>query len=614
MTTSGSGSVRIGNCSGFYGDRLAAMEEILQAGVDVITGDYLAELTMLILARQKAKDPEMGYASTFLTQLSGCLRAAHERGVRVVANAGGMNPRALAERIREFARAQDLDVPVAYVDGDDLTAEADALGLGKPLAANAYLGAFGIVRALEAGAEVVVTGRVTDASLTVGPAAWFHGWSRTDHDAIAGAMAAGHIIECGAQATGGNFSFFTEIADLAYPGFPIARIAADGSSVITKPDGSGGAVTAETVLSQLLYEVAGARYPGPDATLRLDSIVLTQEARDRVRVSGVRGEPPPPDLKVSVVEIGGFLNEMTFLLTGLDIEAKAELVRAQFDRALSVRPARIDWELARTDHPDADVQEEATARLTVLARDPDPKKVGRAFSNAAVETALTGYPGLFLAAPPGEGRVYGRYRPAFVPQTVPAHTVHLPDGTAEIIPAPAETRALAPTKLDETHDPADPAGPADPADAATTEAAAPRPTDVRASADADTVRVPLGRFAGARSGDKGGAANIGVWARTDVAWAWLREHLTADALRILLPETAGLRIDRVELPRLRAVNFVVHDILGEGVAYRARFDAQAKGLGEWLRSRVVEVPAEVAAATALDDHFAPTTPNPEPRP
>jgi hypothetical protein len=582
--------LRIGNASGFYGDRFAAFDEMVRAGVDVITGDYLAELTMLILARQKTKDPDSGYARTFLSQLKRSLDAFASTDARIVVNAGGMNPSGLAEAVRQVADAAGVDLPVAFVDGDDLTERSEELGLGRPLAANAYLGGFGITAALRSGARVVVTGRVTDAALTTGAAAWHHGWSREDVDPLAGAMAAGHVIECGMQATGGNFSFFTEIADMTRPGFPIAEVAADGSSVITKPADSGGAVTAETVLSQLLYEVAGARYPGPDATLRLDTITVTDLGEDRVTLTGIRGEAPPPDLKVSATEIGGFRQEITIHLTGLDIEEKSELVRTQFNHALAAvglpTPEQVEWTLARTDRADAAVQEEASARLTLVARDPDPNTVGRKFANVFVEIALGSVPGIFLSAPPGEASVYGRFRPEFVPQSTPTHQVHLADGSTELISPPAETLPLGPTKLDE-HSPAGPGGTS---------------ADAAPSASTDSA-IPLGRHFGARSGDKGATINVGIWARSDPGWKWLSRELTTERLRTLLPEFADNPIDRVELPNLRALNFVIHGALGEGVAFGARFDAQAKGVAEWLRSRHVELPPEVTEIAGLDDHF-----------
>ncbi len=557
-------AVRIANCSGFYGDRLSAMREMLTGGdVDFLTGDYLAELTMLILGRDRMKRPERGYAKTFLTQLEDCLGEASDRGVRIVANAGGLNPAGLAGAIRALAERLGVDARVAHVEGDDLLARAAELGFGSPLTANAYLGAWGIVDCLDSGADVVVTGRVTDASVIVGAAASHFGWSRTDYDALAGAVVAGHVIECGVQATGGNYSFFTEVPDLTHAGFPLAEVHADGSSVITKHPGTGGLVSADTVTAQLLYEITGARYANPDVTARMDTVELSADGPDRVRITGVRGEPPPPTYKVSLNSIGGFRNSMTFVLTGLDIEAKAELVRRQLESALTVKPAELQWSLARTDHPDADTEEAASALLHCVVRDPDPANVGRQFSSAAVELALASYPGFHVTAPPGDGQVYGVFSPGYVDAAqVPHFAVHADGGRVEI-PCATETLELAPAE--------------DP----------PLPQPL---AEGPTRRVPLGRIAGARSGDKGGSANVGVWVRTDEQWRWLAHTLTADKVRELLPEAADLEVTRHLLPNLRAVNFVIDGILGQGVAYQARFDPQAKGLGEWLRSRHIDIP------------------------
>src|SRR6202048_3039031 len=561
------GPVRIGNCSGFYGDRLAAMREMLTGGeLDYLTGDYLAELTMLILARDRAKAPARGYAKTFLTQLEDCLGLARDRGVRIVANAGGLNPAGLAAAVRSLAERLGLAVNVAHVEGDDLVARSEELGFGSVLAANAYLGAWGIADWLRDGAVVLVTGRVTDASVIVGPAAAHFGWEPTDYDALAGAVAAGHVIECGAQATGGNFAFFTEIADLTHPGFPLAEIDSDGSSVITKHPGTGGAVTIDTVTAQLLYEISGARYANPDVTLRVDTIELSDDGPDRVRISGVKGEPPPPTLKVSLNSIGGFRNEMALVLTGLDIEAKAELVRRQLETSLTVKPAKMEWTLARTDHAAADPEEAASALLRCVVRDADPANVGRQFSSAAVELALASYPGFTSTSPPGDGQVYGVFTPGYIDAADVPHVAVHADGSRTEIPPAAQTLELAPVPP----------------------FALPEPLPF-----GETRRVPLGLIAGARSGDKGGAANIGVWVRTEAQWRGLPHTLTVDKLRELLPETADLPVTRHVLPNLWAVNFVIDGILGQGVAYQARFDPQAKGLAEWLRSRHIDMPVEL---------------------
>ena len=559
--------LRVGNCSGFYGDRLAAMHEMLSGGdLDYLTGDYLAELTMLILGRDRMKSPDRGYARSFLTQLEQCLGTAADRGVRIVVNAGGLNPAGLAQAVRALAHTLDIPVKVAHVEGDDLLPRATELDLGSPLTANAYLGAWGIVECLNSGADIVITGRVTDASVVVGPAAAHFGWARDDYDRLAGAVVAGHVIECGTQATGGNYAFFTEIPHLGHAGFPLAEIHDDGSSVITKHPGTGGQVSIGTVTAQLLYEISGARYANPDATARFDTVTLSDDGPDRVRISGVRGEPPPPTLKVSLNSIGGFRNSATFVLTGLDIEAKAALLRRQLEAGLTVKPAELQWNLARTDRPDADTEQSASALLTCTVRDPDPDKVGRRFSSTAIELALDSYPGFHTTAPPSDGSVYGVFTAGYVPATEVEHIAVHADGTRVAIPPAIETRDLAAVDAPNLPEPI-PTGP--------------------------TKRLPLGTIAGARSGDKGGGANIGVWVRTDAQWRWLANALTVELVRELLPEAHDLPISRHLFPALRAVNFVIDGILGKGVAYQARFDPQAKGLGEWLRSRHVDIPEEL---------------------
>ncbi|MEU0298961.1 acyclic terpene utilization AtuA family protein [Streptomyces sp. NPDC006175] len=555
--------LRIGNASGFYGDRFDALREMLTGGpLDVLTGDYLAELTMLILGRSRLKDPKRGYASTFLRQLEEGLGLAHERNVKIVANAGGLNPAGLADAVRALAGRTGVPVRVAHVEGDSRPVP------DGHLTANAYLGGGGIAACLRAGADIVVTGRVTDAALVTGPAAAHFGWGPEDHDALAGAVVAGHVLECGTQATGGNYAFFGE-HDVRRPGFPLAEIHEDGSSVITKHDGTGGVVDIGTVTAQLLYETGGARYAGPDVTARLDSVRLTQDGPDRVRISGVRGEAPPPTLKVGLNRLGGWRNEVVFVLTGLDIEAKARLVREQLadalDRAGS-KPAEVRWELARTDRADAATEETASALLRLVVRDPDAEAVGRAVSGVAVELALGSYPGFHVTAPPGKGAPYGVFEAAYVPAGEVEHVAVLPDGTREAVPAAGPYRRLEDVAEPELPEPL-PAGP--------------------------TRTTPLGRIAGARSGDKGGDANVGVWVRDDDGWRWLAHELTVARFRELLPETAGLTVVRHVLPRLRALNFVVHGLLGEGVAAQARFDPQAKAVGEWLRSRHVTVPVRL---------------------
>jgi hypothetical protein len=425
--------LRIGNCSGFYGDRLSAMREMLEGAaegqtLDVLTGDYLAELTMLILGRDQLKDPALGYARTFVRQLEDCLGLALDRGVKLVSNAGGLNPSGLAARVSEIAVAHGLTPSIAHVDGDDVR----SLGYPGALTANAYLGGFGIAAALAGGADVVVTGRVTDASLVVGPAVWWHGWSPTAYDELAGAVVAGHVLECGCQATGGNFSGFRSIENPGQPlGFPLAEVASDGSSVITKHDGTGGLVDVDTVTAQLLYEVQSTEYLGPDVTTHLDTVVLTNDGVDRVRVSDVRGSAPPERLKVGVNELGGHRNAAELVLTGLDIDEKAAWVRAQLEPRLTA--ASVTWTLGPVPSIDADTEEAASTLLRCVVRDPEPEPVGRAFSGAVVELALASYPGFTLTAPPGNGTPYGVYRAEHAERSVVAHTVHHADGRTEVV-------------------------------------------------------------------------------------------------------------------------------------------------------------------------------------
>jgi hypothetical protein len=576
--------IRIANCSGFFGDRLSGAREMVEGGpIDVLTGDWLAELTMLILSRIRAKKPGGGFASTFVKQMDEVMGTCLDVGIKVVSNAGGLDPAGCAEAVHEVADRLGLSPKIAYVNGDDLLprigelAAADALrpfaeggdlgDLERYLTANAYLGCWGIVDALQRGADIVITGRVTDAAVTCGPAAWHHGWQRHDWDQLAGAVVAGHVIECSAQATGGNYSFFTEVPGMERLGFPWAEVAADGSTVIGKHDGTGGQVSVGTVTSQLLYEIGGPRYLGPDVTARFDTIQLDQIAPDRVRISGTVGEPPPATLKVAMNEVGGYRNDIAVALTGLDIEAKADTVAAAFWRACPFGPedfASVNARLIRTDQPDPGSNEAATAQWRVTVKDPDERKVGRAFSNAFIETALASIPGFYgLTGGPSAASPFGVYRPALVPAELVPSYVHL-EGTIVQIDSVAPANGSADT--------------GEPIQA------------VAASVTGPTERAAIGKVVGARSGDKGGNANLGVFARSAEAFDWLAGELTVERLRTLLPETAELRIDRYDLPNLWSLNFVIHDLLEEGVAASSRIDGQAKSLGEWLRARVVDVP------------------------
>ena len=579
-------SLLVGNCSGFYGDRLSAMRELVDGAladgrpVDVITGDYLAELTMLILGKDTMKDPGLGYARTHLRQLEDCLGDAVAKGIRIVTNAGGLNPAGLAAKVRELATGLGLDVAVAHVEGDDLRDRAQELGFAGALTANAYLGGFGIARALQAGAQVVVTGRVTDAALVVGAGASHFGWTPEDHDALAGAVVAGHVIECGTQATGGNFSGFRELMragmDPTKPlGFPVAELHADGSSTITKQAGTGGAVTVDTVTAQLVYEIQSTRYLNPDVTTHLDTVRLEQLGPDRVGISGTAGSPPPSLLKVCVNELGGWRNSMELVLTGLDVEAKADWVREQVSPRLTAQS--VEWSRVTLPEADADTEEAASTLLRCTVKDPEPGPCGKGFTGPLVESALASYPGFPMTTPPSQPTPYGVYRPAYVDRAAVEHVVVLPDGSREVVADPAVT-----AEADHT--------------------AGLRPSPYPAPADTLNRRLPLGTFVHARSGDKGGDANVGLWvahdgsARYDARVTWLAKLISPRKVRELVPEAAALPADAVEvhvLPNLGAVNVVIKGLLGDGVAASTRFDPQAKGLGEWMRARSVHVQEEL---------------------
>lgn len=577
--------LRIANCSGFYGDRLAAAREMVEGGpIDFLTGDYLAELTMMILWKSRQKDPSRGYATTFLKQMEEVLGPALDRGVKIVTNAGGLNPAGLTAELRKLVDQLGLSAKILHIEGDDLLPQLDQLqadghelrhlDTGRslkemnvtPLSANAYLGCWGIVEALQQGADVVVCPRVTDASVIAGPAAWHFGWRRDDWDALAGAIVAGHVIECGTQCTGGNYAFFQEVSGLEHPGFPIAEMHADGSAVITKHDDTGGLVSVGTVTAQLLYEIDGPLYFNPDVVARFDTTQIEQAGPDRVKLSGTRGEPAPPTMKVCLNYLGGFRNQMTFVLTGLDIAEKADLVRRTLEHELDVHQFdQFDLTLADTSKPDAPTNQEAAALLKVTVKSKNPQLIGRPFSSKVVEMALASYPGFFATTPPTDASPIGVYWPALVPAEIPQQVVVGPDGSRTPIPPTIAGNVQVQIDL---------------------------PTPPLASVpEGPMIRVPLGRVFGARSGDKGGNANVGLWARTDPAYAWLAKSLTSEKFRELVPEAAELEIRRYEFPNLRALNFVAVGLLGEGVASSIRFDPQAKGLGEYLRSRVVELPA-----------------------
>ncbi len=568
---------------------------VQQGPIDVLTGDWLAELTMLILSRIQNKNPGGGYARTFVAQMEQVMGTCLDKGIKVVSNAGGLNPRGCAEAVNDIAEKLGLNPTIAYVDGDNLMERIHDLhtteklqpfspdtplgDLDAYLTANAYLGCWGIVEALNQKADIIITGRVTDAAVVCGPAAWHHGWERTDFDQLAGAVVAGHIIECGAQATGGNYSFFNEITDRteiggkARFGFPWAEIAEDGSSTIGKHDGTGGIVNTETITSQILYEIGGPQYLGPDVTARFDTIQIENTGPNRVTVSNVKGQAPPSTLKVAMNELGGYRNSFTVALTGLDIEEKAAFAQATFWDSCPYNPEdfqSIRSEIIRTDKADADQQEKATAIWKVTVKDIDERKVGRIFTDAMIHTVLSSIPGMYsLSSGPTAATPFGIYRPAIVPAELVPQYVHILDGETTMVES--SNPQGPPLELENDQPLPKPVGP--------------------------SSSITIGTVCGTRSGDKGGDANLGIYARNDKAWAWLDNALTIEQLKELLPETQNLTIERYRYPKIRSLNFLIRGLLQEGVAASTRQDPQAKALGEWLRSRQMDIPINVIKET-----------------
>ena len=533
------GVLRVANCSGFFGDRAHAAREMVEGGpIDVLTGDWLAELTMYIL--HKTRERSGGYARTFLRELEEVLPACVERGISVVANAGGLQPggaggrrggvgpapgtrpaRGLGLGRRHHAhlatlRAQGEEF-VNLDTGERLPAGATVV------TANAYLRARPIADALAAGAQVVVTGRVTDAALVVGPALHAFGWSDSDLDAIAGAVVAGHVIECGAQCCGGNYAFFEDVPGRERIGFPLAEVHADGSSVITKHPGTGGMVTVGTVTAQLLYEIGGPRYLSPDAVARFDSIGLSQEGPDRVRIGPVRGEAPPATLKVTANLDAGWRNAMTLALTGAQVAEKARFAAAAVWAGVPGGPAGF---AETAEDLSGDLTGDGMAYLRLAVRGDDQHAVGRAFSGAVVETSLSSYPGTFFTSAPSGAQGVARYWPT----TVRAAAV-----TPRI---ECDGRSVTPTPLGDLR-----SGAA--ARAAGEEDAARDP----GGETGDRVAVPLWVLVGARSGDKGGDANVGVWADDDAVADWLQRGFSVEAFKAVLPEVERVRGQPVPAPQ-----------------------------------------------------------------
>jgi len=581
--------IKIANCSGFYGDKLSAAKDLVDGGpIDVLTGDYLAELTMAILFGQKMQRGEdKGYVGTFLKQINQIAKSCKEKNIKIVSNAGGLNPKSMAIEIEKILKEQSIDMKVAYIDGDDLMPtisnlkksgeEFKNIDKGKkldesgysPLTANAYLGAWGIKEALDKGADIVVCPRVTDAAVVIGPAAWKFNWKRDNYDALAGALAAGHIIECGCQATGGNYAFFKEVESFDNVGYPIAEIYDDGSFYVTKHPDTGGLVSTGTVTAQLLYEINSPAYVNPDVIAHFDTLKIEEVEKDKVFVSGCRGSSPPDKHKVCINLAGGFRNGMEIILTGLDIEDKAKVFTDALFNSVGGRKQfdDVSIQLHRTDKENPNSNEEAMASLLVSVKSKDQNLVGRLFSAKIIELALANIPGFFAQGGVKSSGPVIIYWPALVDSKHIKEKVHIDGEEIEVIP----TSQL---ELEEIYYQKE-------------------PIKIKKIKKEDEKEIYFGEIYGTRSGDKGGCANLGVWAKNANSFAFLHDFLTVKKLKELLPDLNQYKIERFELANINSLNFYIHDILQDGVSSNDKKDGQAKSLGEYLRAKKVKVPQSI---------------------
>jgi len=588
MTDKGEKSkIIIANCSGFFGDKITAAREMIEGGpVDVLTGDYLAELTMAILMKRRLKNPKGGYANTFLIQMEDIMAQCLDKQIKVVVNAGGLDPRGMADDLQLIADKLGLHPKIAFIEGDDLLprlAELQEKGesfshldkdiplteaKAKTLTANAYLGSWGITQALKQGADIIIGGRIADASLVVGPAAWKFDWQKNDWDKLAGAVVAGHIIECSTQATGGNYSFIEEVPSFKNVGFPIAEIYPDGSSVITKHPDTGGLVSVGTVTAQLLYEIKGPGYLTPDVIARFDTISITQAGPDQVAIQDVKGEPPTATSKVCINNVGGFKNTMTIILTGLDVVKKGKLFEEILFNSLGgkQRFEEVDVHLFRSDQPDPVCNEDAMAYLRIAVKDKDPKLVGQEFLARLNELFLSSIPGFTTTTQPTKASPTISHWPALVKSKYINHIMVM-DG---------QETAIAMTLPEPDFN-----------------SPAPKEVVLPLIKTEKTVSAPLGRLFAARSGDKGGNANLGIWGKTPQAFSFLKQFLTIEKLKELLPDLHEFEIERYELSNLLALNFFIKGFLGNGIADSIKSDPQAKTLGEYLRSKIVDLPESI---------------------
>ena len=489
----------------------------------------------------------------------------------------------MADEVKNILDSEGLNLKVAYIDGDDFMDKFDELkkngeelknlDTGASLfkqhlpavSANYYLGCWGIKKALDEGADIVICPRVTDAALVMGPAAWKFNWSRDDYDKLAGSLAAGHIIECGAQATGGNYSFFKEVPSFQNVGFPIAEIEESGNFKIYKHKGTGGLVSTGTVTAQLLYEISSPKYLSPDVIAHFDSLKIEDLGDDKVFISNIKGSPPTNKHKACINLAGGYKNSMELIVTGLDIEEKAKIFTDELFRSLGGKDEfdDVSIQLIRTDKKEPLTNEEAMAILKIDVKSSSPEKVGRIFSAKVIELALANYPGWTAQSEIKQASPFISYWPALVDSKNVKEKLHF-NNESKVIEI--EKHQEQPINLEKIN--------------------------IDEYVSKDIEKINFGRIFGTRSGDKGGCANLGVWAKDASSYSYLYHFLTVEQLKKLLPDLECFEIERYELPNIFALNFYVKGILENGVSSNNRKDGQAKSLGEYLGTKLIDCPKE----------------------
>lgn len=604
--------IRIANAGGYWGDDPWALRRQVRGGLGLhyISIDYLAEVTMSILRKQMAKDPFLGYARDFVTQIDPLLEEILAKGIRIITNAGGVNPSACAQALAAAARARGLKLRIAVVDGDDMApripellaagVELRHMETGQPLApvadrilaANAYFGAMPVAAALAKDPHIVICGRVTDTGITLAPLMHEFGWGPGDYDLLASGIVAGHIIECGAQATGGNFTDWKKVPSFVDIGYPIVECRRDGTFTVTKHPGTGGLVTCQTVREQLLYEMGHPRtYLTPDVVADFSTVDLREDGPDRVRVERVQGRPPTDLLKVSIAYADGWKSQGALIVSGPDARAKAELLASVFWKRCA---AEVE---APLEHTCTEFVGDDSAHRSLTPRHRAQEILLRLSARSASARDLQAFrkllPAMILSGPPGVAVTGGApaisevvsYWPALVPRGLV-----LPE--ARLLEEGRVTWSSGPLPWPESEG------------EGTTPFDATDPWTLAPGAGAQ-VRVPLMRIAHARSGDKGDTANIGLIGRSGPCYAWLRDHITAEKVQAWFKGHCRGRVERHPVPRLWALNFLLEETLGGGGTVSLHLDAQGKTLAQALLRCEVEVPAALLATIAPENRPCP---------